>query len=527
VHVGRDDLARRRLRGGREDRRRTHERHADHERARGARGAAGVACDVAAREAPDGPEHGHERRREPRDDDAGDDGSERQHAEHDRCSTDSEERPRSVGLRPHDGDEHTRDAERDERPAGDRPDPERVLLVDDVVAHGLDGRHEGRASGRDERRDEADQRSDADRDEDRRRVERDAARQGHAHLLEEHAEPGDETQAARDAERGADRPDSRGLQQDRREHLRRRRPDGPQQRELTHPLAHRHGERVGDDERTHEQRDPGEHQQERRDEPEGLLDGRLRLGAHRVTRDRLGLRGQCGVDPLDELRLGHPVLGVHREVEDRAGRCEGRDRRGLVDDDDRRAGHRAAERDLADDLDLLDLTAEHDGRRVTHVQTRVRERRGLERDLGRSGRQPALQDAGRRVVGEERRREGRRLGAGDRGAVRPDQDDRALDVGDDAVDAVDAGEVLRERQRDRVACVGLVLRRAPRRRLGAPHVGVAEHRAVDDARERRGEHRPQREGPRDERHPERDGEQRQQEADEVCADAAQRHLAHQ
>ena len=78
----------------------------------------------------------------------------------------------------------------------------------------------------------------------------------------------DEPEPARDAERRAEHPDDRGLQHDRGEHLQRRRPDGAQQRELAHPLPHPHRERVGDDEAADEQRDPGEDQQERRDEPE-------------------------------------------------------------------------------------------------------------------------------------------------------------------------------------------------------------------------------------------------------------------
>src|SRR5664280_626002 len=60
----------------------------------------------------------------------------------------------------------------------------------------------------------------------------------------------------------------------------------------------------------------------------------------------------------------------------------------------------------------------------------------------------------------------------------------------------------------------------------AAHVRVADGGALDDPGERGGHHRAQGERPRDERHAQRDCQNREDELDQVRADAAQRDTAH-
>ena len=281
----RDRLLRRR----RDHRDRTDQRHADHERAGGVGGAARVAHHVAAGQPPDGPQQPHERPREDPDGRARHRRREHQHADEHRGRTRAEQRARR----------------RRTPAAAPRPPARRTPSA--VTAQPADRRASAATSPAWRRRRASPRRAaraprggraarpratlttvpTSERDDDRRHVERDVPDEVHPHRAQPDAQHRDQAEPARDAERRAEQPHDRGLHEHGREHLRRGRPDGPQQRELAHPLPHRHRERVGDDERADEQRDRREDQQERRDEPELARDLRLVLGAQRVPGDDL------------------------------------------------------------------------------------------------------------------------------------------------------------------------------------------------------------------------------------------------
>ena len=99
-----------------------------------------------------------------------------------------------------------------------------------------------------------------------------------------------------------------------REHLPPRAAERPDGRELAGALRDRDRERVRDHEAADEERDPGEGEQEAPEEGDELVRvGRVLL---RLLGRELDLRGgrQDLLDLLDELRLGHALLGGHRDL---------------------------------------------------------------------------------------------------------------------------------------------------------------------------------------------------------------------
>ena len=119
-------------------------------------------------------------------------------------------------------------------------------------------------------------------DDDGARLEDDAGRDGRVtpNALEQRleAERGQHPEAEPDQRR--QEPDDPGFRQHGAKDLAPAGPDDAQQRQLLRALAHDDRERVQDRERPHEQRDEGEHQQRRVEEPERLADGARLLVDH-------------------------------------------------------------------------------------------------------------------------------------------------------------------------------------------------------------------------------------------------------
>ena len=130
--------------------------------------------------------------------------------------------------------------------------------------------------------------------------------------LEERGQPLREQDAEAEPDRGGDEAEHRALEHDRAEHLAARGAERPQCRELLRPLRDRDRERVEDDERADEERDPAEGEQEVADEGDELADALAVLRRLLGAGLHLGRVGQRGGDRVDQLALADAVAGRRR-----------------------------------------------------------------------------------------------------------------------------------------------------------------------------------------------------------------------
>ena len=140
---------------------------------------------------------------------------------------------------------------------------ERLARQDRAFAHRGDRRHRRRAQARIDAREERHEDSGRERDDGCARLE-DEARVGEreADRVEELEEALREQEAEEESDDRREDADDERLDDDRAEDLPVRRADRPQRRELPRPLRDRDRERVRDDERADEERDPAEREQE-------------------------------------------------------------------------------------------------------------------------------------------------------------------------------------------------------------------------------------------------------------------------
>ena len=168
------------------------------------------------------------------------------------------------------------------------------------LADGRDRRDARRADRGEEPGDHGDDRPDEERDDHRpRRVHRLRLRKPEPERAEQRLEPLGERDAEREPDEGREEPDHERLEQHGAEHLTPRGAERPERRELARPLRDGDRERVEDDERADEQRDPGEREQEVAEERRELAD--LVLGVLRLLHARLHL-GVGGEERLDVRR---------------------------------------------------------------------------------------------------------------------------------------------------------------------------------------------------------------------------------
>ena len=133
-----------------------------------------------------------------------------------------------------------------------------------------------------------------------------------------------------DTDRGCRQTDQERLEHDRAQDLAARRADRPQQRELPRPLRDGDRERVEDDERADEERDPGEGEQEDLDERDEALRGpRSRTGPPRSPSAPSWTSPRARRDSLRDRRGRHAGTTGDRDrvdlaalVEQRLGRAQ-------------------------------------------------------------------------------------------------------------------------------------------------------------------------------------------------------------
>ena len=171
----------------------------------------------------------------------------------------------------------------------------RLLLHDHAAfANSCDRSDPRRPHGRPHRGDQRDERARQDRDDGRPRTEDGGGlRQLELDSPEEGGQPLREQDAEAEADGGGDEAEHRAFEHDRAEHLAARGAERPQGRELLRPLCDRDRERVEDDERADEERDPAEGEQEVADEGDELADAftvRLRLLGAGLHLGRVGQR---------------------------------------------------------------------------------------------------------------------------------------------------------------------------------------------------------------------------------------------
>ena len=470
VDHGADVVVDRRLERPGERREHGHDADADHQRRRRRRrapgGAHGVATGEDARDAarPGDRRADHRARRTGRDRTDGDDaGGGEQRAE-----TGTAE-----GAARRTGDDRDDTAGEHQR-AGDDAPPRRCRTVDrDVAQRGERGDPRG-AHGWGERREHRDQDADERSDDERRRADRQTTgRQREPERVEQRLQALGEREAEAEARRRGDDADHDRLSGERPEHLAAVGTDRPEQRRRPLPLGGDDRERVVDAERGDEQGDRREHEQEDAQEADEVgVDLVVRLVDEIVAADHLdAVRHHVG-DARDDRLLADPVVGLD-EQRRHATRLT---RHVLLGAGQRERGERrrtepvlAAERRDPDDLDV-DRFGRGDDRAVTDRQVAVVGGTLVDDDLVVRHRCPSLDELVRVEVGilDPVAGERRRALATELLAVGAGELTEALDLRRHDGDAVDLGELGRQRTVDEV--LGELA--LGRERVGAAHHGV-------------------------------------------------------
>jgi hypothetical protein len=338
------------------------------------------------------------------------------------------------------------------------PAPRR-LGVHHVVAHGGDRRHPRRPPGGDVRRDHGHHDAHDVGDDDRPRQQHQAAGQLQPERPEHGLEQLRDAQPQQQAERGADDADDERLEQHRPRHLPAAGAERPEQRHLLRALRHQDRERVEDEEHADEQRDRGEHQEERVEEAEPLLDGRCRLLVDVGAGQRLEVVRQHRADLVADL-LGAGAVGRrHRDAvvgvvaaDEELLRVPGLE--------DRQAGAgQAAALAEPDDTDQFGaepglLAGADELHLVADLVPGPLERALVERDLARAGRQVAVDQAqdrvavGRGAVVPVDGDAGGALGGHEVAVAVEDEEALVLDLAVGPLDAGQRGDVVDQVGRD-------------------------------------------------------------------------------
>jgi hypothetical protein len=186
-----------------------------------------------------------------------------------------------------------------------------------VIAQRLHGRHPVGAHSGQERGEHADRHSEADRDHRGARPQDELARrERQPERVQQHAQPGGQTEPGHDPDRAGRRTDDGRLDQHRSRHLSAARTERAEQRELAGALRDGDRERVEDAGAGHEQRHAGEREQPGRHRPEERWGPATGVLADRCGPQHLEAGGfvrAAGVaDAVQRPRdRGGQTLGVH------------------------------------------------------------------------------------------------------------------------------------------------------------------------------------------------------------------------
>ncbi len=248
----------------------------------------------------------------------------------------------------------------------------------------------------------------ADRDTDARQERHDdglggdddrAAGDLEAHRTEQALDGRRDAETGEQPEHRCEEPDDSSLGEHRAQDLPAARADCPEQGHLTRTLGDDDREGVGDDEGTYEDRDVGEHHQERGDEPHLLAGVGLLLLGDRVAGEHLGARGQRRLDARHELCLRRAVGGEDANRVDLTGLgqqalcCVGGEQARL------RAAHAVGRAELRDARDREDLgvALRQDRDLVADAEVTVVSGVLVDHDVTRKARRPPLGE----VIGVE------------------------------------------------------------------------------------------------------------------------------
>ena len=245
----------------------------------------------------------------------------------------------------------------DQRGKPGASDPiERLARKDGALAHRRDRRNGRRTEPRIDARKQRHENPGGERNDDRARLEHEArVRKREADGVEQLEQALGQQEAEEEADDRCDNAHDESLHDHRAEDLAVRRADRPERRELPRALGDRDRQRVGDDERADEERDPSEREEEGPEEGDELV----RVLGIRLRLLTAGLY-LCGArqDPLDlgdELGIGDARLRGDGDLVELSDLLEEPLRRGQVEARERRPSDREARAELDDARDTHSL----------------------------------------------------------------------------------------------------------------------------------------------------------------------------